>query len=104
MTAPVDFPPTTSAKRSVAVGAVVVVLTPALGAAAALAALPLFAVAGLLVAASLGGGSLLARTTGSDGRRPLPETRRVERDEPRERTEARAEDRSAAAAAKAVAA
>jgi hypothetical protein len=62
MTAPVDTHRTASAtKRQAAVGAVVLVLTPALGVAVALAALPLLAVAGLLAAASLGGGGLLAR-------------------------------------------
>ena len=81
MPATADTTHTASARRSAAVGAAVVVLTPAFGVAAALAALPLFAVAGLLVAASLGGGSLLARTTGSDGRRSPSEARRVERDE-----------------------
>ena len=67
MTAPADTHRTASAKRSAAVGAAVVVLTPALGVAAAAAALPLFAVAGLVVVASLGGSSLLARVTGSRG-------------------------------------
>ena len=64
MTAPVDTHHTASApKRTAAVGAVVLVLTPALGVAVALAALPLLLVAGLLAAASLGGGGLLAHTS-----------------------------------------
>ena len=60
MNASADSHHTASAKRTAAVGAAVTVLTPALGAAVALAALPLLLVAGLLVAASLGGGGLLA--------------------------------------------
>jgi hypothetical protein len=60
MNASADSHRTASAKRTAAVGAAVVVLTPALGVAVALAALPLFLVAVLLVAASLGGGGLLA--------------------------------------------
>ena len=62
MTASADTHHTASAKkRKAAVGAVVLVLTPALGVAVALAALPFFAVAGLLAAASLGGGGVLAQ-------------------------------------------
>src|SRR5215207_3646737 len=92
MSARFDTPPAISAKRATAVGAAVVVLTPALGVAVALAALPLFAVAGLLVAASLGGGSLLARVAGSGGGRgPLSEPGGAERDETRERSEGRAD-------------
>jgi len=60
MNASADSHHTASApKRTAAVGAAVLVLTPALGVAVALAALPLFMTAGLLVAASLGGGGLL---------------------------------------------
>jgi uncharacterized membrane protein YqgA involved in biofilm formation len=64
MTAPADTHHTASAtKRTAAAGAVVLVLTPALGVAVALTALPLLLVAGLLAAASLGGGGLLAHTS-----------------------------------------
>src|SRR5215208_163931 len=91
MTAHVDTSRTASAKRTAAVGVAVVVLTPALGVAVAAAALPLFAVAGVVLVASLGGSSLLARAAGSGGRRPLPEPNRAERDEPRQGAEAHAD-------------
>ena len=65
MTASADTQHTASAKRTATVGAVVLVLTPALGVVVALAALPLLLVAGLLAAASLGGGGLLALVTRS---------------------------------------
>ena len=79
MTAPADTHRTASAKRSAAVGAAVVVLTPALGVAVAAAALPLFAVAGMVLVASLGGSSLLALATGTGGHDPRAQAGSAER-------------------------
>ena len=69
LTASTDtHPHTGDIKRTVAVVAAVLVLTPAFGVAVALAALPFIAVAGLLVAVSLGAGSLLALAAGPGSR------------------------------------
>lgn len=67
MTASTDTTFTASAWRAAGVGAAVVVLTPALGAAAAVVALPLFAVM-FVVGVSLGDSPLVALVLHVNGR------------------------------------